>query len=103
MQGVEDEIPTHVVGEAPAYEAVRAEIVYQGHVEPTGISRNEDDLSGPCMVRSCGNRFAGEEVWRGSIGSAVAGFANEALRLDGAQVSLGHEASDCRSLFPLNR
>ena len=66
-QGVEDEIRTHVVGEAPAHDAARAEIDDDGQVEPARTGRDEGDVPGPGMVRSCGKRFAGEEVWRGSV------------------------------------
>ena len=51
-------------------------------------------VPGPGLVWGCGKRLAGEEVWRGFVGSAVAGFREEVFGLDGAQPSLGHEATD---------
>jgi len=99
VQGVEDEIGSHVIGEAPTHDAARAEIDDDGQVEPTRTGWDEGDVPRPSVVGNCGKRLVREEVWRGFVGSAVAGFRDEVFRLDGAQGSLGHEASDCRCLL----
>ena len=50
----------------------------------------------PAQARSgaCGRGWPREEIGRGFVGSAVAGFGEEVFGLKGAQPSLGHEATD---------
>ena len=71
-----------MVSEAPAHDAAPAEIDDDGQVEPTGTGRDEGDVPGPGLIRSCGKRFSGEEVWRGSVGAVGAGFRDEVFWLD---------------------
>jgi len=79
-------------------EAVKAgaEIDDDGEVEPSVAGRDEGNVPGPGAVRYGRQRLAGEQIGRGLVGSAVAGFGDEGLRRNGVPASLGHEATDCR-------
>ena len=50
----------------------------------------------PAQARSgaLGQGLAGDQIRGGFVGSAVAGFWDEGLGLDGVQGSLGHDAPD---------
>ena len=94
LEGGENEIRAHVIGEAPADDAARAEVDDDSEVDPAEAGGNEGDVAGPCAIDGTGKRAAGEEVRRRFIGAAVAGFRDEVFGLKGAQGSLGHETAD---------
>ena len=48
----EDEVTSHVGGEAPSEDAARAEVDDDGEIEPSSASRDEGDVASPRAVRS---------------------------------------------------
>jgi len=94
MESVEDEIGAEVIGEFPTEDASGEEVDDDGEVEPAGGGGDEGDVAGPGLVGSCGRRLMEEEIGRGPVGAAIAGFRKEVFGLESAQAVLGHEAAD---------
>ena len=74
VEGGQDEIGAQVVGETPAEDAARAEVDDDGEVKPARTGRDEGNIPGPSAVGNCWQRLAGEQIGRGLVGAAVAGF-----------------------------
>jgi len=110
LQGADDEIGAQVVCETPTDDPARAQVDDDGQVEPSGAGGDEGDVSGPSAIGKLRKGLAGEEIGRGFIGSAIAGFRDEVLRLKarnprwamrrrtlaGAQVTPRSESSSAR-------
>jgi hypothetical protein len=94
VKSVEDEIGAEMIGEFPAEDASGEEVDDDGEVEPAGGGGDEGDVAGPGLVGSGWRRLLEEEIGRGFIGAAVAGFWEEVFGLKSAQAALGHEAAD---------
>ncbi len=109
LQGIDDQVAAHVIGQGPADDAPRAEVDDDGQVEPFVRIGDEGNVARPDLVGAGWQGLAQEQIGRGGIGAAVAGFWRAGLRLEGAQALLLHEPPDaagaaddafCRELLP---
>ena len=83
-----------MIGELPAEDAAGEEVDDDGEVEPAGGGGDEGDVASPGLIGSGRRRLLEEEIGRGFIGAAVAGFWEEVFGLKSTQAVLGHEAAD---------
>jgi len=94
LEGCADQGSTEVISQGPAHDFAGIKVDDDGEVDPAVSRRDEGDIAGPDPIGLRGQRLVKEQIGRGSVGTAVAGFGDVSLGLEGMQTVLGHEAAD---------
>ena len=89
IERIDDQGSAQMVGQGPADDLARAEVDDHGQIEPAGGGGDEGDVTGPDLVGLGRQGLVEEQVGRGLVGAAVAGFG-----LDGVQAALAHDPAD---------
>jgi hypothetical protein len=94
VEGGQNQIGAKMVGATPAHDPARAEVDDDSQIKPTRAGRDEGDIASPGAVRNFRQGLVGEQIGRGLVGAAGAGFGHQCLGRDGLQAPRGHETTD---------